>query len=182
MRKDSLDYHVHNYMEDIVTTIIVGLEKSDNNLCYCPRCLKDISALVLNELKPQYIKIETELDKLDSALVTKIRNLVIDAATKVNENPHHDDHTQHDNTHLENLSEQLVNKVLQDIFQGKDVPKIDEEMIPLVASMVLNQVKPRYAVTDRGGAYMRLAELEHQFLPGTIAVVYNVLNQINELE
>ena len=53
----------------------------------------------------------------------------------------------------------------------------NKESLPVIAAMILNQLEPRYAVTDRGGAYLRARELELQFLPSIMSKVYNVVKQ-----
>ncbi len=175
-------YHVHNYMEDVVAELIRLHQKKNPDLCYCPRCIMDINALVLNKAKPQYIRIETKVEKLDPKLTASLEDMVNQACQQVRENPHHDDDFDTQKIFLENLSERLVEQVLIEVLEERDDLDFDQDMLPIIAGLVLNQVKPRYAVTDRGGAYMRLAELEHQFFPATIAVIYNVLNQLDELE
>lgn len=180
MDKDK--YDVHNYMEDVVAELIRLYQEKNPDLCCCPRCTMDISALVLNGVKPQYVRIETKVGKLDQKLIASLEKIVNKACQQVKDNPHHDDDFDPEKMYLENLSERLVEQVLIEVLQERDDLDFDQDMLSIIAGLVLNQVKPRYAVTDRGGAYMRLAELEHQFFPTTIAIIYNVLNQLEELE
>lgn len=176
----ALNYTVHNYMEDIVFAIIAEKKLNGRALCDCNRCVLDISAIVLNKIKPQYIKVETDLKALDPNLVRMLNQSVSDAIDQVNKQPHHG-HGSTEQYQLENLSEPLVRYTLDDILHNQPSVDLDREMIPLVAAMVLNKTEPRYAVTSRGGAYKRSAQLEHQFVPGMLATIYNVLNQLKGL-
>ncbi len=177
-----IKFRVHNYMEDIISAIMERLKKQKSEICCCPRCFMDASAIVLNQVKPQYIKRETDLESLTPDQYSSLENKVLAACETVKANPHHDDDFDPEKIFVENLSERLVEQILTELIEEKHDLNIDPDMLSVVSALVLNQVKPRYAVTDRGGAYMRLAELEHQFYPTTMAIIYDVLNQLEDLE
>ena len=67
MAAAELNFEVHNYMEDIVFDLIQQKQQSDPDFDFCPRCVLDIGALVLNIIKPQYIKVATKFADLDHA-------------------------------------------------------------------------------------------------------------------
>lgn len=181
MAAAELNFEVHNYMEDIVFDLIQQKLQSDPDFDFCPRCVLDIGALVLNIIKPQYIKVATKFADLDHAAANELEQLVDQAAEKVRANPYHG--LNGESFELVNLSETMVQRVLADVLeeQGEKF-QINDDLIPVAAALVLNQTKPRYAVTVRGRAYQRTAELDHQFAPGMMAAVYNVLNQMKELK
>jgi len=176
-----LDYTAHNFMEDIVFELIALKQKDDPDFDFCERCRMDIGAIVLNAVEPQYIKVKTKLAELDETTRKSLEQLVDEAAEQVRANPHHD---REDNGgyHLENFSERMVRQVLAEFVENQFEIELAPEDIPLVAAMVLNQTKPRYAVTTRGGAYKRLAQLDHQFVPTTISCIYNVIRQLKDLK
>ncbi|MFY9203523.1 MAG: late competence development ComFB family protein [Limnochordia bacterium] len=180
MAVGKLDYTVHNYMEDIVAELIAQRQMEDTDFEFCERCLMDISAIMLNALEPQYVKVKAKLAELDEAAVANLNRLLDEAARQVKANPHHgrDDNGGY---HLENFSERMVKQVLEEFLANLSEIELEPDMIPLVAAMVLNQTKPRYAVTTRGGAYKRLAQLDHQFTPMTISCIYNVIRQLKDM-
>jgi len=181
MAVNNFDFTVHNYMEDIVLELVAQKQREDPDFDICERCLMDISAIVLNAVEPQYVKVKTKLEELDEAAVANLNRLIEEAAKQVRANPHHD-RVENGTYHLENSSEIMVRQVLEEFVENQSEVELEPDMIPLVASMVLNQTKPRYAVTTRGGAYKRLAQLDHQFIPTTISCIYNVIRQIKDLK
>ncbi len=44
-----------NFMEDVVSSYVDEVLKTDKTLCGCPRCRLDIIALALNDVKPKYV-------------------------------------------------------------------------------------------------------------------------------
>lgn len=176
-----LEYTVHNYMEDIVSELIAKRQREDPDFEFCERCRMDISAIMLNALEPQYVKVKTKLDEFDENDVANLNRLLDEAARQVRANPHHgrDDNGGY---HLENFSERMVKQVLEDFMENQSEVELEPDMVPLVAALVLNQTKPRYAVTTRGGAYKRLAQLDHQFVPTTISCIYNVIRQLKDMK
>lgn len=177
MKAKGIDFEVHNYMENIVDNLIKEVFREKPELCNCKTCLLDISAIVLNQVKPQYLKTETNIGKLSPFLLRELHQEVMSAIEQVKQNPR----PNHDSelcvaVELQNLSEPLVIKILKDVLNNH-VKLENLESLPIIAAMVLNQIEPRYAVTDRGGAYQRLAELELQFLPNTMSIVFNVVKQ-----
>lgn len=179
MAAANLNYEVHNYMEDIVFDLIQQKQQSDPEFDFCPRCILDICALVLNSVKPQYIKVKTSFDELDQTDAENLEQLVSQAAEKVRANPRHEQDS--DDYQLQNTSEILVRQVLGELLEEQPQFQLDAAQIPIAAALVLNQTKPCYAVTAKGSAYKRTIELDHQFTPGLLALVYNVLNQLKDM-
>jgi len=173
-----LDYTVHNYMEDIIKNLVKEMLRERPDVCDCDTCYWDICALVLNRIKPQYLEIETNIQKLSPFMLNRLRNLVLDAMVLVanNARPYHGK-DQTVTIQLQNLSEPLVRRILTEMSETNEFLRENKESLPVIAAMILNQLEPRYAVTDRGGAYLRARELELQFLPSIMSKVYNVVKQ-----
>lgn len=85
-----------NLLKDEVKDQVEDLLTKRDDFCSCEQCHQDILALALSNLRPRYagsesgkvilnsVDISSEQTKLD------ILRTVLDAAKKVNENPHHD--------------------------------------------------------------------------------------------
>lgn len=178
MNNDTILYQVHNYMEEVVATVITNHRDNNPEMCKCERCFLDISAIVLNQIKPQYLKAELVQTRIDPILIADIVTKVEKASEQVACSPNHESENS-EQGNLKNLSEQLVYKVINEVITVNN-HEYDDERRYLIASYSLNQVEPRYAVTNRGGAYQRLAELEPQFLPATLSIVCNVIKQLEK--
>lgn len=87
---------VHNYMEDIVDSMLprILLEDRYKNQCVCKQCINDIKAIALNNLKPKYIATEkgSILSKASMFTVqseTDVTKALVDALEKVSMFPRH---------------------------------------------------------------------------------------------
>lgn len=178
MENGTNNYRIHNYMEDLVATVITNERDNNTEMCKCHRCFLDISAIALNQIKPQYLNQELDQTKIDPILIADIVAKVKKASEQVALSPNHDPGSE-EHCKLKNLSEQLVARIIDEVIAIND-HVFDDERRSLIASYSLNQVEPRYAITDRGGAYQRLAELEPQFLPATLSIVCNAIKQLEK--
>ena len=86
---------IKNYMEEIVFNQIKDI-LTDINMCSCEKCILDIAAIALNDLKPKYIV--TEKGELYSKIYTLAQQFEVDvvaavtkAAVLVKRRPRHTD-------------------------------------------------------------------------------------------
>ncbi|KAA8675388.1 late competence development ComFB family protein [Clostridium sp. WLY-B-L2] len=84
---------VKNYMEDVVDKLLPEVLKNYDNICKCPKCIDDIKAIVLNNLKPRYISTEkgllyTKINELSREFNTNVIKEIALAINIVSENPH----------------------------------------------------------------------------------------------
>lgn len=83
-----------NYMEVIVKHQMKDVLK-DIDMCKCEKCVLDIAAIALNELKPKYIVSEkgelySKLDTLKKQFDVDVTAVIAKAALIVKRNPRHD--------------------------------------------------------------------------------------------
>ncbi len=84
---------VRNYMEDVVDELLPRVLENYDNICKCPRCIDDIKAIVLNNLKPKYISTEkgllyTKTNELSREFTTNVIKEIALAINIVSKNPH----------------------------------------------------------------------------------------------
>src|SRR5690554_1052757 len=87
-------FMLKNYMEDIVDEVLPGVLKEYKNICKCEKCLEDIKAITLNELKPKYVVtnegvVYTKLKELNCQSRTDVLTKLIMAIEKVSKSPRH---------------------------------------------------------------------------------------------
>ncbi|ASB87170.1 late competence development ComFB family protein [Bacillus sonorensis] len=80
-------------MEELFNQYIDQLNMS----CLCSRCKEDVLALALNAVKPKYVTDKSKLAYIKAELVDKQKNTsmlvtLAEAARRVNENPHCEQH------------------------------------------------------------------------------------------
>ncbi|KAB3537370.1 late competence development ComFB family protein [Alkaliphilus pronyensis] len=85
---------VKNYMEDVVDNLIPVLLKEFTNICTCERCVADIKALALNNLKPKYVatvegEVYTKVNELSVQFEADSISAIVDAINKVTKSPRH---------------------------------------------------------------------------------------------
>jgi competence protein ComFB len=85
---------VSNYMEDIVREILPNILDKYKNICKCEKCMEDISAISLNNLKPLYFVTEkgaiySKLKKLQVQFSADVINELTKAIEIVSKNPNH---------------------------------------------------------------------------------------------
>lgn len=84
---------VHNIMEEIVRDVLVNYQHQYQLTCNCERCLDDVKAIALNQLKPHYVTIEAHVPfarvphLTDRQGVTTVLTEVTKAAVIVSDNP-----------------------------------------------------------------------------------------------
>lgn len=148
MNTNRLGYTVHNCLEDIVKQLVKRQQAT------------------------------VDVGSLDSPLLDDIEQKISEAVGQVILQPNHEPGATQGDYRVQNLSESLVDKILFEYLEEKKLLTLPTEQLDIIAAMVLNQVKPRYAVTGRGGAYKRLAGLELQFAPSIMVITNNVLKNL----
>ncbi len=181
MKAGSTEYQVHNYMEDIVKEILQKLIKKETDICTCTHCLADMTASALNTVTPKYETSGPDMSQLDEDALYEVMSKVYAAMVRVSKNPRHDQNTfDPEAVHLYNLSEVLVNNVLSETLASDTSGPTDSEYLAKIASICLNEVKPRYALTRKGVSFQRLAQLEHQHLPDLLVIIHNAIKAVSK--
>lgn len=83
-----------NYMELAVNHYLPNVLKTFNGICTCKKCILDIKALALNNLKPQYIVTDvgeaySKLNEMNIQFEADVMKALVDAISKVSQNPRH---------------------------------------------------------------------------------------------
>lgn len=83
-----------NHMEDILDHFLPSIIAEYNDICKCEKCLEDIKAIVLNNLKPLYSATEKggiylKINETDIQFRTDIINAIVAAIAIVSQNPKH---------------------------------------------------------------------------------------------
>lgn len=154
--------HVMNTMEIWVEKCMMEVvEKSD--VCTCDKCLKDIYALALNNLKPNYIvstkginseEVDSKFEIVKDSIIDQIR-IAID---RIKNNP------KHDKEHIEsvaNCAEIYAEEYVPKIIEESDMCKCDE-CINEVYKFVLNNIKPCYYVSVEESIILSLKREEYK--------------------
>lgn len=80
--------------------------------------------------------------------------------------------------HLKNFMEDVVTDYVDEILaENKEYCDCERCRLDVIAA-ALNDVKPKYVVTDKGYAYARMGELIAQFRADTIVAVTKALKQV----
>ncbi|MGF1667112.1 MAG: late competence development ComFB family protein [Acidimicrobiia bacterium] len=84
----------HNYVEDHVFELADRLTAADAEFCGCEKCLTDVSAYALSQLKPAYASSEVgramTAAKIEAPAVhAEITAKVVEAIKAVKEHPRH---------------------------------------------------------------------------------------------
>ncbi|WP_411678742.1 late competence development ComFB family protein [Clostridium thailandense] len=85
---------VNNYTEIAIDNILPDVLKKYNNICKCQKCIDDIKAIALNNLKPIYTVTEkgsiyARLNEFNTQFVTDAVTELVRAIEIVSESPHH---------------------------------------------------------------------------------------------
>lgn len=85
---------IKNYMEQIVEETLPTIIDNYTNICKCEKCLDDIRAMALNNLKPLYYVTEegavySKLNELGQQFRTDIISELIKAIEVVSKKPKH---------------------------------------------------------------------------------------------
>ena len=154
--------HVINTMEFWVEKCMAEvIAKSD--VCTCDKCLKDIYALTLNRLKPNYIISTKGINskELDSKFEI-VKDTIIDqikiSIDKIKNNPSNNkDHIES----VANCAEIYVEEYVPKIIEESDMCKYDE-CINEVYKFILNNIRPCYYVSKEGSIILNLKREEYK--------------------
>lgn len=85
---------IKNYMEQIVDETLPTVIDKYTDMCKCEKCIDDIKAITLNNLKPLYIVTEegaiySKLKELEQQFKTDIISELIKAIELVSKRPKH---------------------------------------------------------------------------------------------
>lgn len=83
-----------NYMEIVVDEVFPSVIEEHELKCDCERCIADIKALTLNDLKPMYVVSEkgvlyTKLNELSNQFKADVWTSLMRAIEKVEKKPSH---------------------------------------------------------------------------------------------
>lgn len=83
-----------NYMEQIVDDIFPTVIDKYTDICKCEKCINDIKAITLNNLKPLYIVTEegaiySRMKELEQQFKTDVMSEIIKAIEIVSKKPKH---------------------------------------------------------------------------------------------
>lgn len=86
---------LHNYMEDVVTKVLMEHLDEKSHISQCEKCRKDVIALTLNNLQAKYVVTEDDevYDKLDEIEEQNLEEMMKElkiAIEIVNISPLHD--------------------------------------------------------------------------------------------
>ena len=85
---------VKNYMEDVVEDRLLTIIQDYAGFCKCQKCLEDVMAISLNNLKPAYTSTEvgdiySKIDQLKLQVNTDVTTEIARAIEIVAKNPQH---------------------------------------------------------------------------------------------
>ncbi|MBE6072268.1 MAG: hypothetical protein E7208_09950 [Clostridium butyricum] len=155
--------HVINIMEIWVERCLVEAIEG-TGVCTCNKCLKDIYALSLNNLKPHYIVSmrgidSEELDYKFETLKDDIMKQIKISIERIKKNPKHD---KDEVENVTNYAEILANEYVRKMIEDSGMCKCDQCRHE-VYRIVLNNVKPYYYVTMEGAMITKLESERDQY-------------------
>lgn len=85
---------IKNYIEIVVDELLPNVLNKYPDICTCPRCIEDIKAIALNNLKPLYVATETgfvyaKVNDLMTQFTTDVIKELVNAIDIVSRNPRH---------------------------------------------------------------------------------------------
>lgn len=85
---------IKNYMELVVDHTLPSVLEEYKDVCQCPRCIEDIKALTLNNLKPLYVVTEkgevyVKINELMTQFQADVIQEIVPAIEMVSKNPRH---------------------------------------------------------------------------------------------
>ncbi|MDD7795442.1 late competence development ComFB family protein [Clostridium sp. 'White wine YQ'] len=85
---------IKNCMEDIVNNVITTVLDDYKDICKCGKCVDDIKAIALNNLKPLYAvtsegMVYSKMKELENQFRIDVINQLINATEMVLKNPKH---------------------------------------------------------------------------------------------
>ncbi|WP_300381279.1 late competence development ComFB family protein [Clostridium sp.] len=83
-----------NYIEVIVDNLLATILNEYDNICKCQRCINDIKAITLNNVKPCYVATEkgytyAKINELEPQFKTTIISEITKSIDIVSNNPNH---------------------------------------------------------------------------------------------
>ncbi|MBM7871020.1 competence protein ComFB [Clostridium pascui] len=83
-----------NYIEIVIDELLPHVLDKYSDICTCPRCVEDIKAIALNNLKPLYVATETgfvyaKVNDLRTQFTTDVIKELMSAIEIVSKNPRH---------------------------------------------------------------------------------------------
>ncbi|MCT8975372.1 late competence development ComFB family protein [Clostridium sp. CX1] len=87
---------ITNYMEIVVDNLLPSILEGFEDVCRCERCLDDIRAIALNNLKPLYVVSDkgilyTKVNELKMQFNTDVIQELVKSIQIVSKNPRHTD-------------------------------------------------------------------------------------------
>ncbi|MBL4930748.1 MULTISPECIES: late competence development ComFB family protein [Clostridium] len=85
---------IRNCMEDIVNNVITIVLNDYKEMCKCEKCIQDIKAIALNNLKPLYAvtsegMVYSKMKELENQFRIDVINQLVSATEMVLKNPKH---------------------------------------------------------------------------------------------
>lgn len=164
---------VHNQMVDLVRDVLQRQSAEWDSVCECQRCSNDRMAYALNRLEPSYMAAEgaaaLNLDQLDKDQVYAIIAVCTEALERVSDEPRHDEADP--GVALYNYTENLVSTMVYSAAQEMSDVCTCDACFNAVAVYALDQLPPRYAVSEKGERYARLDELDRKLHNDVLAAV-----------
>ncbi len=83
-----------NYMEVIVDDMIEDILEKEELDCRCERCIEDVKAIALNNLRPMYVATEegvlyTKLKEMNFQFKADVVREIMNGVEKIRQNPRH---------------------------------------------------------------------------------------------
>jgi competence protein ComFB len=79
--------------------------------------------------------------------------------------------------HLKNYMEEVVSEILEEIIGELQCCKCEQCKLDIIA-LALNNLPPRYVVTQKGEVYAKISGLRQQFEVDAITAITNAANTI----
>ena len=83
-----------NYMEEVVNYWTPKILEEYSNICKCNKCIDDIKAITLNEMKPIYVSTDrghfyAKINELSLQIKSEVKQEHVKAIEIVKDKPHH---------------------------------------------------------------------------------------------
>lgn len=84
-----------NYMEHVVDRLLPKVLYQHEDICRCDKCIEDIKAITLNNLKPMYIvtdkgSVYSKVNELELQFRANVLKELVKAIKIVSQNPKHE--------------------------------------------------------------------------------------------
>lgn len=163
------------WVENCLTEVLQNID-----MCKCEKCLKDVYALSLNKLKPRYIIADKGINESEAnADFDKVKIEIVECIKKsaeiVRKNPKHDGE---EIPNIVNYAEYFVESYMKEIMKG-DTFNHNDEYVRQIYVMVLNSIKPFYAVTKKGEMYNKIKTQEGQYKTNIFLEITRAIDIMN---